>query len=69
MPDQNRFHLTLHAEGRAAAHGWWGSEAVARGKFGEWVGAWGRDGTRITLVDEETGTLLAEWPGVVGSGS
>lgn len=63
-----RFHLTLTSAGRAAAQGWWGSEAVARSKFTEWVGDWGRPGARVTLVDEETGETLDDWPGVV-SGS
>lgn len=58
-----RYHLTV--TGPVAAHGWWGSEATARAKFKEWVGDWGRPGARVTLVDEETGETLDEWPGVV----
>ncbi|MFI6560419.1 hypothetical protein [Streptomyces sp. NPDC050534] len=61
-PDPRRFHLLLAADGRPVAHGWWGSEATARTKFRRWVGDWGGDGVRITLVDEDTGTTLAEWP-------
>ncbi len=61
-----RFHLTLTTPDGKAVHGWWGSEATARGKFTRWVGDWGRDGVNITLVDEGTGTTLEEWPGVVG---
>lgn len=57
-----RYHLTLTSAGAAVAHGWWGSETVARGKFTEWVGDWGRPGARITLVDEETGETLTTWP-------
>lgn len=57
-----RYHLTLTAAGRTVAQGWWGSEVVARGKFTEWVGDWGRDGARVTLVDEETGETLTTWP-------
>ena len=64
--NRERFHLTLYSGDRAAAHGWWGSEVVARAKFASWIGAWGRDGTSIRLVDEETRTTLDEWPGVVG---
>lgn len=63
-----RYHLTLTAAGRAVAQGWWGSEAVARGKFTEWVGDWGKLGARVTLVDEETGETLDDWPGIVGGG-
>lgn len=64
----NRFHLALAAAGRPAMHGWWGSEATARSKFTRWVGDWGRDGVRITLVDEDTDTTLETWPGVVSGG-
>lgn len=68
MTDPNRFHLTLTAAGRPAMHGWWGSEVTARGKLATWIGSWGAPGVTITLVDEETGTVLEEWPGVVGGG-
>lgn len=64
-----RYHLTLTAAGRPVLHGWWGDEAVARGKFTTLVGEQGRDGVRIVLVDEETGDELDSWPGVVGGGS
>ena len=57
-----RFHLVLTAGGRPVAQGWWKSEAVARGKFTEWVGDWGRPGARVTLTDEDTGSVLTEWP-------
>ena len=44
-------------------HGWWGSEATARGKFTTWIGEHGdADGARITLVDDETGETLTTWP-------
>lgn len=61
----DRFHLTLTVDGRPAMHGWWGSEATARAKFLRWVG-WEVTAARVVLVDEETGTVLDEWPGVVG---
>lgn len=57
-----RYHLVLAAAGRPVAQGWWKSEAVARGKFTEWVGDWGRPGARVTLTDEDTGETLTEWP-------
>ncbi|WP_369274542.1 hypothetical protein AB5J55_35495 [Streptomyces sp. R11] len=57
-----RYHLTLTAAGRPTMQGWWGSEAVARGKFTSWVGDRGVPGVRVTLVDEETGTVLTTWP-------
>jgi hypothetical protein len=68
--DPGRFHLTLTADGRRVAQGWWGSEATARDKFTEWVGS-GVPDARVTLVDEETGAVLTSWsdearPGVVG---
>lgn len=65
----DRYHLTLTAAGRPAMHGWWPSEATARGKFQAWVGEWGRPGTRVVLVDEETGATLDDWPSVVSAGS
>ncbi|MEU5624257.1 hypothetical protein [Streptomyces tendae] len=43
-------------------HGWWADETVARGRFTAWAGAYGRGRARITLVDEETGETLTEWP-------
>jgi hypothetical protein len=65
-----RYHLTLTSAGRAMMHGWWGSEAVARRQFTVWIGERGSmPDARITLVDEETGETLDEWPGVVGGPS
>jgi hypothetical protein len=60
----DRFHLTLTSAGRPVMHGWWSDEAVARAKHRDWIG--GEHGSlpaaRITLVDEETGTLWTAWP-------
>lgn len=64
-----RYHLTLSTADRPVLHGWWGDETVARGKFTTLVGEQGRDGVRITLVDEEASEVLDSWPGVVGGGS
>ena len=61
MPDA-RFHLTLADAARPMMHGWWESEATARQKFTAWVGERGKEGARITLVDEETGATLTTWP-------
>ena len=59
----DRFHVTLSSAGRLVQHGWWESEATARGKLVSWIGEWGTvDGARVTLVDEETGAVLTEWP-------
>jgi hypothetical protein len=58
-----RYHLTLTSADRPVAQGWWGSEAVARAKFTEWVGGGVAD-ARVTLVDEETGETLTTWPEV-----
>lgn len=58
-----RFHLALTSDGRRMMHGWWDSEATARRKFREWIGERGSlPGARVTLVDEEAGMLLTEWP-------
>lgn len=65
MSEPARYHVTLTSAGRPVAHGWWGSEPVARAKFTEWVGS-GVTAARITLVDEESGETLDDWPGVVG---
>ncbi|MFI8191321.1 hypothetical protein ACIF8T_21300 [Streptomyces sp. NPDC085946] len=58
----DRYHLTLSSDGRPVAQGWWASEATARGKFTEWVGDWGKPGVQVTLIDEDTGETLTEWP-------
>jgi acyl-coenzyme A synthetase/AMP-(fatty) acid ligase len=59
-----RYHVTLAADGRPLMHGWWGSEATARRKFISWVGEYGSlPGARVTLVDEETGSVLTTWQG------
>ncbi|MDH6224381.1 hypothetical protein [Streptomyces sp. MJP52] len=58
-----RFHLTLTAAGRRVLTGWWPDEAVARRKFTRWIGEYGSmPDARVTLVDEETGATLTEWP-------
>ncbi|MCI3277547.1 hypothetical protein [Streptomyces cylindrosporus] len=57
-----RFHLTLATGDRPTMHGWWGREETARGKFDSWVGTWGTPGARVSLVDEENGSLLTAWP-------
>lgn len=60
---EHRYHLTLTSAGRLVQQGWWGSEATARRKFRDWIGEWGElPDARVTLIDEETGTLLTEWP-------
>lgn len=62
MTDQ-RYHLTLTVDGRPTMHGWWGSEETARRKFTRWIGEHGNaDSARITLTDEEAGTVLTSWP-------
>ncbi|WP_409468413.1 hypothetical protein [Streptomyces sp. HC307] len=64
-----RFHLTLTTAGRPVVHGWWGSEATARGKLTDWIGLSKGPDARVTLVDEETGDTLASWPDPVVSGA
>jgi hypothetical protein len=49
-------------------NGWWPLEATARDQLPVWVGSWGElPDARVTLVDEETGAVLTEWPGEAGS--
>jgi hypothetical protein len=58
----DRYHLTLTANGRPSMHGWWAEEKTARNKFTEWKDSRGRPGVRITLVDELVQRELASWP-------
>ncbi|MFF4764251.1 hypothetical protein [Streptomyces sp. NPDC001292] len=59
-----RFHLIVTAAGHPVAQGWWGSETTARRKFSSWVGEYGSmPGARITLTDEQQGSVLMSWPG------
>lgn len=58
----NRYHLTLTSAGSRVMQGWWGERAVADGKFSEWIGLSKGPDARVTLVDEETGTVLTTWP-------
>ena len=61
--DDQRFHLTLFSGQRPVMHGRWASRATAEAKFTRWIGEHGGvDGARLTLVDEETGTVLTTWP-------
>lgn len=58
-----RYHLVLAAGGRRLMSGWWADEATARRKMVRWINEYGSaPGARVTLVDEETGTVLTEWP-------
>lgn len=58
-----RYRLTLAADGRPAMHGWWADRATADRKFRTWIGEHGSvAGARVTLVDEETGTVIHRWP-------
>jgi hypothetical protein len=58
-----RYLVTVTVDGRPMLRGWWESEPTARRKFTRWVGEHSdRSGARITLTDEETGAVLAEWP-------
>jgi hypothetical protein len=59
----DRYHLTLTLDGEPAMQGWWSRESTARRQFSSWVGERGSmRGVRITLVDEETGTVIHKWP-------
>lgn len=59
----DRYHLTLSSAGRPAMHGWWADRAVADRKLREWIGEYGSmPDARVTLADEETGSVLTDWP-------
>lgn len=63
MTGAGRYHLTLTAAGRPVMHGWWSVRATVDRKFREWIGEQGsKPGARVTLVDEASGDVLAEWP-------
>ncbi|MER6917581.1 hypothetical protein ABT314_00595 [Streptomyces spiralis] len=54
----------MTASGRLVMQGWWESETTARRKFTSWVGEYGSmPGARITLTDEQQGSVLTTWPG------
>ncbi|MFF8036238.1 hypothetical protein [Streptomyces sp. NPDC016626] len=57
-----RYHLVLTIDGQPVLHGWWQSEATTRHKRTTLVGEQGQPGVRITLADEEAGTVLTTWP-------
>ncbi|WP_121703327.1 hypothetical protein [Streptomyces sp. E5N298] len=58
-----RYRVTVTTDGESLIQGWWGSQATARRKFTSWIGEHGsRPGARVTLADEETDTVLTEWP-------
>jgi hypothetical protein len=69
-PPPARYHLLLTIAGRPVMHGWWADEKVARGRFTVWIGERGSlPDARVTLLDEEAGETLTDWPGVVGGAS
>jgi hypothetical protein len=50
-------------EDRLLISGWWPDEATARRKSVRWIAEYGGiPGASITLVDEETGAVLTQWP-------
>jgi hypothetical protein len=58
----DRFHLLLSSAGRPVQHGWWASEMTARAKFTRWTVQHGSlPDARVTLADEETGSVLTDW--------
>ncbi|MDH6610356.1 hypothetical protein M2164_005991 [Streptomyces sp. SAI-208] len=58
-----RFHLALSSSGRIHMQGWWPLESTARDQLPVWRRSWGSlPDARITLVDEETGTVIHSWP-------
>lgn len=64
-PGPERFHLTVATAGRTVMHGWWSSEATARGKFRDWVGTYRKMPDVHVVLAERTGggeLLLESWP-------
>ncbi|MEV6057772.1 hypothetical protein [Streptomyces sp. NPDC052107] len=63
MDEPGHYHLLLTSAGQPVQHGWWGHEETARSKFSRWIGEYsGMPAPRVTLTDEETGTVLTTWP-------
>ncbi|MGQ4343627.1 hypothetical protein [Streptomyces sp. SAS_275] len=62
MDDAGRYRLTLTLASGRGQHGWWDSKPTAVRQFRSWVGERGRAGTRITLTDTATGTVIHSWP-------
>lgn len=63
-----RYRLSVKLGDRQPITGWWNSLSTAERKWVSWVGEYGRDGNRITLVDTESGTVLQIWPPDASSG-
>ncbi|MQY36157.1 hypothetical protein SRB17_41540 [Streptomyces sp. RB17] len=63
MTSPGRYHVLVTSGGRPIQHGWWVSEETARAKYKRWIGSVGNmPEPRVTLTDEETGTVLTAWP-------
>nr|WTB35095.1 hypothetical protein OG781_41630 [Streptomyces sp. NBC_00830] len=60
----DRYHLMLSIGARPVMRGWWADQATAERKYLRWIGErGGREGTRITLIDEaDGGRVLKAWP-------
>ncbi|WP_394436323.1 hypothetical protein [Streptomyces sp. SGAir0957] len=57
-----RYRVTLTIDGRTVMNGWWNRQATAEKKWTAAVGDYGRDGSRVELVDTDTGDVLKAWP-------
>ncbi|MGV9394533.1 hypothetical protein ACWDQL_36255 [Streptomyces olivaceus] len=55
--NSDRYRLTLVADGRPTLQGWRENATVARRKLGR-AGHGNRPGAQITLIDEETDSVL-----------
>ncbi|WP_330248607.1 MULTISPECIES: hypothetical protein [unclassified Streptomyces] len=60
----DRYHLTQSIGVRPVMRGWLADQATAERKYLRWIGErGGREGTRITLIDEaDGGRVLRAWP-------
>lgn len=60
---ESRYRVTVTIGGVPVIQGWWDDRQTADLKYTRWIGEHGsREGARVTLTDEEAGTLLTSWP-------
>jgi hypothetical protein len=59
-----RFHLTLTAEGVPVTHGWWGRRPTAEHQYRSWIGSWcSIDGARARRARRTAALIPGSAPG------